>query len=261
MRHFATGLTAATAVAAGLGIAAAAEPQQVPGNPKSCAPFLDTSEELTEVKIDPARSVTRAGVVLTLSSNGKRLSWNDSDSENFEVVCIIVKGGPNGANVYTYDPEVPGDEDLTAPPLKFWKKKLPKIGHYIVAAVGTTTPPPPTAGIGFLPCPFNAETTPTLAQVCAPYLGPGGEGKAAIYFLDGADPEGGFFDEESDTFGPIQCLCGSATVAQCDEDAVEGDDACVSPSNPVFATPTILDFTFNNDPCVTIGGRRVCNTF
>jgi hypothetical protein len=113
---------AAVAVLGGVSHAQAADPLvfQVPGNP-TCASFLTNIGPVTEFKVDPPADLTNRSInggsinvtVNRVGTNPRSLDWN---STGVPINCIVVKGGPLGANIYYYGQDGSfGDTGLVTP--------------------------------------------------------------------------------------------------------------------------------------------------
>ena len=90
------------AATAGIVVGPQVDPIVVSGNP-AC-----------DFKIDPVADGTYSfgGLIITIDVNGSTFSF----TSNIPVLEVIVKGGPNGANVYTYpSPGVTSDSGLASP--------------------------------------------------------------------------------------------------------------------------------------------------
>lgn len=117
-----TALTAAALVVGSGGVATAehVDPVQRDGNPK-CA---DLNPDWNELKVDKAPNGTYSDSDSGESPGGPgplEFTVENSDGEVFDwkanmgVDAVIVKGGNQGANVYTYDPEATADTRLRSP--------------------------------------------------------------------------------------------------------------------------------------------------
>jgi hypothetical protein len=109
-------------------------------------------------KFDPTGDEGTAGVVTLGAVNGDDLaSW----SSTIPVGAVYVKGGPQGGNLYIYNPPSLGDTDLTTSDgsdishITFcWDDPVP-------TATPTNTPVPPTATPTNTPVPPTATPTNT----------------------------------------------------------------------------------------------------
>jgi hypothetical protein len=170
----ALGLTITSLAAPSASVLAATTITNPPGNP-TCADLgyslsfkIDTGDlaNTTYADGDPDVVTNWAGQEITisgLSGDGQTFDWDST----LPVSAVLVKAGTNNNALYTYNPPVTSDENLTHGP------DQQGISHLLFC--GTTTAPTPTPTTAPTPTPTTAPTpTPTLAPTPTPTGGVGG---------------------------------------------------------------------------------------